>query len=97
MYIVTLLGMVMFIAAVIMSGIALFQKLSGTALEGFTTVILLQCLIGSIQLVSIGISGYYISKIFEEVKGRPRYIIADRTKRIAVQKKHWEEQKTDSE
>ena len=45
-------------------------------MEGFTTVILLILLIGSIIMMSLGIIGYYISKIYEEVKGRPRYLIS---------------------
>ena len=35
------------------------------------------CGINSIIMISLGIIGYYISKIYEEVKGRPRYIITD--------------------
>ena len=50
---------------------------SGTALEGFTTVILLLLMLNSVVMVSIGILGYYIAKIYEEVKGRPMYIISE--------------------
>ena len=46
-------------------------------LEGFTTVILLLLLIGSALMVCLGILGYYIAKIYEEIKDRPRYIVAD--------------------
>lgn len=87
MHIITFLGMMMFVISVIVSAITLYQKLSGIALGGFTTVILLQCLIGSMLLVSIGITGFYISKIYEEVKGRPKYIIAHRTKRMSENRK----------
>ena len=41
-------------------------------------VILLQLLIGSILMVCLGIIGYYIAKIYEEIKDRPRYIVAER-------------------
>lgn len=47
------------------------------ALEGFTTVILLLLLIGSVLMICLGIIGYYIAKIYEEIKDRPRYIVAD--------------------
>lgn len=77
MQIVTVLGGLMLIASIIFSGISLTQKIMGIALGGFTTVILLQLFIGSITTLSLGIIGYYISKIFEEVKGRPRYIISE--------------------
>ena len=57
---------------------SLWQKFTGQALEGFTTVILLQLFIGSILMICLGIIGYYIAKIYEEIKDRPRYILADR-------------------
>ena len=56
---------------------SLWQKLNGQALEGFTTVILLLLLIGSVLMICLGIIGYYIAKIYEEVKDRPRYILSD--------------------
>ena len=49
--------------------------IAGVALGGFTTVILLQLFTGSVIMISIGIIGYYIARIYEEVKGRPKYII----------------------
>ena len=75
---VTILGFVMGLASLVLTVIALYQKFSGIALEGFTTVIILQCFTGSIIMLSLGIIGYYIAKIYEEVKGRPRYIISQR-------------------
>lgn len=77
MQIVTVLGMIMFVISIILGGISLTQKICGRALEGFTTVILIQLFSSSIVMISLGIIGYYIAKIYEEVKGRPRYIIAD--------------------
>ena len=77
MYYVAALGAVMFIVTLIFGGIALAQKLRGVAQEGFTTVILLLLFIGSIVMISLGIIGYYLSVIFDEIKGRPRYIVAE--------------------
>lgn len=77
MQLVTVLGVIMFAIAVIFGGIAVIQKICGQALEGFTTVILIQLFSSSIVMISLGIIGYYIAKIYEEIKGRPRYIIAD--------------------
>ena len=51
----------------------------GTAVEGFTTVILLLLVIGGCIMLSLGIIGHYLSRIYEEVKGRPKYIIRDKT------------------
>ncbi len=45
------------------------------ATPGITTVIILLLFIGSMLMFSLGIIGFYVGKIFEEVKHRPRYII----------------------
>ncbi len=74
---ITMLGVVVFLLSLVMGGISLWQKLNGQALEGFTTVILLLLLMGSILMICLGIIGYYIAKIYEEVKDRPRYIVAE--------------------
>lgn len=73
---VTIAGIVVFFFAVILGMQSLVRYFGGHALEGFTTVILLILIIGSIIMISMGIIGYYIAKIYEEVKGRPRYIIS---------------------
>ena len=57
---------------------ALYRYFSGTAVEGFTTVIILLCWIGSILMISLGIIGHYISRIYDEIKARPRYLISRR-------------------
>lgn len=77
MQIVTLLGALMLIASIVLGCISLYQKLAGIALEGFTTVIIIQLFTGSIIMISLGIIGYYISKIYEEIKDRPRYIVRE--------------------
>ena len=76
MQIVTGAGVVVFLLGVILGIQTLVHYFSGHAVEGFTTVILLILIIGSIIMISLGIIGYYISRIYEEVKGRPRYIIS---------------------
>lgn len=73
---VTLLGAGVFTASVVLGVWSLWQKFTGQALEGFTTVILLQLIIGSILMLCLGIIGYYIAKIYEEIKDRPRYILS---------------------
>jgi len=77
MQMVTVLGTIILLLAVILTINALFQKISGVAAEGFTTVIVLQCFTSSIVMISLGIIGYYISKIYDEIKGRPRYVISE--------------------
>lgn len=50
----------------------------GQAVEGFTTVILLQLLIGGGIFLGLGVIGTYIDRIYIEVKQRPRYLISER-------------------
>ncbi len=73
---ITLLGILMFIITIVMGVQTLFMKFSGRALDGFTTVILLQLLIGSSIMTSLGMIGIYLTKIYKEVKGRPRYLVS---------------------
>lgn len=77
MQIVTILGALMMAMAVVFGSVSLYQKITGTALGGFTTLILLQLFIGSIVMLSLGIIGYYIAKIYDEIKGRPRFIVSE--------------------
>ncbi|WP_392391662.1 glycosyltransferase family 2 protein [Zongyangia hominis] len=76
---VTICGFLFFIFAVILGVQTLVSKLIGHAEAGFPTVILLLLLIGSIIMFSLGVIGYYIARIYDEVKFRPRYIIQETT------------------
>lgn len=76
MQFVTYAGIAVFLLGIILGIQTLVKYFLGHSIEGFTTVILLILLIGSIIMISLGIIGYYISKIYEEVKGRPRYLIS---------------------
>lgn len=76
MQVVTGAGVIVFLIAVILGIQTLVKYFCGHAVEGFTTVILLLLFMGSVIMISLGIIGYYISRIYEEVKGRPRYIIS---------------------
>ena len=73
---VSILGVLTLIISVVFGVISLVQKLTGQALGGFTTVILLILLTSSIIMMSLGIIGFYIAKIYDEIKGRPRYIVS---------------------
>lgn len=81
MQIVTVAGLLFLLFGVVLSIQTLYTKFSGHALDGFTTVILLIIISGSIIMLGLGIIGNYIAKIYEEIKGRPRYLIAERTKK----------------
>ncbi len=81
LYLTSISGMVFLFVSLIL-GIQTFVRwLTGTAATGFTTVILLQLAIGGLILLSLGLIGIYIARIFTEVKGRPRYIIANRSEK----------------
>jgi len=77
LHFVTAMGTIFFIGSVILGIQTLVNKLSGMAVDGFTTVILLLLVMGSVLMISLGLIGTYIARIFNEVKGRPRYIISD--------------------
>ena len=77
LHLITILGFITLAISIVFSIVALVQKLAGTALGGFTTVIILLLFLGSIMMISLGIIGYYIARIYEEIKGRPRYIIEE--------------------
>ena len=76
MQIVTVLGVMMLIITAIFSVWALIDKIRGIALEGMTTVIIILIFIGSIMMISLGIIGYYVARIYDEIKGRPKYIVS---------------------
>ncbi len=82
LHLVTALGVFVFLISAVFGSIALYQKFTGVAVSGFTTVILLQLLIGSVLMVSLGIIGSYLARVFEETKGRPPFILDRRRSRL---------------
>ena len=79
---VTVMGMISILFSIILAVQTLVKYLMGTAVEGFTTVILLILIIGGFLMLSLGIIGHYIARIYEEVKGRPKYIISKVTDNV---------------
>jgi glycosyltransferase involved in cell wall biosynthesis len=77
LHIVTFAGMVFLGLSVLLGLETLYLKLAGRAVSGFATVILLELIIGSLLMISLGIIGEYLARIYEEVKGRPRYLIKE--------------------
>lgn len=73
---VTVMGIISISFSVLLAIQTLVKYLLGTAVEGFTTVILLILIIGGFIMLSLGVIGHYLARIYEEVKGRPRYIIS---------------------
>lgn len=73
---ITVLGIFMFFGAILLGLQTLYMKFTGKATSGFTTVILLQLIIGSSIMISLGMIGIYLTKIYKEVKARPRYLVS---------------------
>ncbi|MFT3744904.1 MAG: glycosyltransferase family 2 protein [Pyrinomonadaceae bacterium] len=76
--IVSFAGVVFLLFAILFAGQTLYVYMIGHAVTGFATVILLLLIIGSFLMISLGIIGEYLARIYDEVKGRPRYLIADK-------------------
>ena len=74
---VTVLGLITLLIALGVGLQALRLWYEGLALPGFTTVILLQLIIGGFLMMSLGIIGTYLARIYDEVKARPRYVIRE--------------------
>lgn len=77
MQFVTVAGLLCFFCSVILGVYSIIQYFTGHAVAGYTTLLIVLLFIGSAIMMSLGVIGYYIAKIYEEVKQRPRYIIAE--------------------
>jgi len=73
--IVTLLGFATLILGFLVASEALWSLTQGQSVSGFVTIIISLLLIGSFIMISLGIIGEYIAKIYEEVKARPHYLV----------------------
>jgi dolichol-phosphate mannosyltransferase len=75
--VVTATGFLFFLGSLVLGAQTLYKKFFGGAVDGFTTVILLLLVTGSVIMFCLGIIGIYIAKIYDEVKARPRFIVAE--------------------
>lgn len=76
---ITLFGALVSLLSFVMGVWSLVSWIRGTVVPGWTSEVLCVCFLGGIQLLSLGVIGEYIGKIYLEVKRRPRAIISDRT------------------
>ena len=72
---VTLMGITISLLSILAGVYALFSKLFGVTVSGWTSIILSIWFLGGIQLISLGLIGEYIGKIYKETKHRPKYFI----------------------
>ena len=75
----TYLGLLAAALALLMAILVLYWRIvaPGSPLTGFASILIAIFFLGAVQLVSIGILGEYIGRIYEEVKGRPLYTLAE--------------------
>ena len=73
--VISALGFLVFAFSCIMSAISLVGWAMGKNVPGYTTTVIVSLIIGGVTLLSLGIIGEYIGKIYMETKHRPRYII----------------------
>jgi polyisoprenyl-phosphate glycosyltransferase len=74
----TLLGFVISTLAFIAIPVVFVLRLTGSYLPGFSALTIAVLLLGGIQLIAIGIIGEYVGRIYDEVKGRPLYLVKAR-------------------
>ncbi|MBW7984552.1 glycosyltransferase family 2 protein [Enterobacillus tribolii] len=77
--IISALGFITCIIAAIASFYALFEKMRGSTIEGWTSVMISIFFLGGVQLLSLGVIGEYIGKIYIETKDRPKFFIEEMT------------------
>jgi glycosyltransferase involved in cell wall biosynthesis len=75
LHIITFLGFVTLILGFFVATDALWSLAHNQSVSGYNTIIICLLLIGSFIMISLGIIGEYIAKIYDEVKGRPHYLI----------------------
>jgi dolichol-phosphate mannosyltransferase len=75
----TYIGLAAAAAAVLMAVLVLYWRIvsPSSPLTGFATIMIAIFFLGAVQLVSIGILGEYVGRIYEEVKGRPLYVLSE--------------------
>ena len=74
----TLLGFLFSTLAFIAIPVVIGLRIAGSYLPGFGTITIAVLLLGGIQLIAIGIIGEYVGRIYDEVKGRPLYLVRTR-------------------
>lgn len=79
------LGLCTAAASMLYVGFALYQYIAGAAIPGWTSVIFVVTFLGAVQLLSVGILGEYVARIYEQSRGIPRSIVIESDDRIPEQ------------
>lgn len=78
LFVVAFAGVVFALFSLILGLQTLYMFFSGRAVTGFTTVILLTLIVGTVIMFGLAVLGLYVSRLFEEVKRRPRFVAVER-------------------
>jgi polyisoprenyl-phosphate glycosyltransferase len=81
----TYLGFLFSVIAFLAIPVAIGFRIAGQFVPGITTVLLVVLLLGGIQLITVGIIGEYLGRVYDEVKGRPLYVVRERRNMTAEQ------------
>lgn len=75
----TAVGLLISTSAFLLASLFVFKRLAGveTAQTGFTTLVTVLLGLGGVQLVGLGLLGEYLGRIYDEVKARPYYVVAE--------------------
>ncbi|MBM2617587.1 glycosyltransferase family 2 protein [Actinoplanes sp. LDG1-06] len=83
LHLVTMVGLAFAAFAVLLGAQTLIRWIGGDSVAGFPTVILLLLVMGTFLLLGLGVIGEYLARIHEEVRGRPRYLVQEKSGRVA--------------
>ena len=72
-------GFIVSVFAFVYAVIIIGMKIAAVTLPGYTSTIIAVLFLGGVQLLGIGILGEYIGRIYDEIKGRPLYLVAEIT------------------
>ena len=84
---VTVLGGISIFVSLGLSIQTLIRFFMGKSVAGFTTVILLILIVGGAIMISLGIIGYYLARMYDEIKNRPKFIIWHKTENMDEENK----------
>ena len=76
---ITALGFLVSVLSFVLALWAIYQFFIGNVISGWASTIVIISFLGGVQLLSIGLLGEYIGKIYMETKNRPRFIVGERT------------------
>lgn len=75
LHLISVLGFIVFVLSIAIGIFTLVEFFKGNNIPGYTTSIFVSLLIGGVTLLSLGVMGEYVGKVYMETKHRPRYVI----------------------